>query len=61
MNELAYMLNLPNTVSVALAVIANKYGVGQERIDGLTKDGYDAVKVQKCVNDLIKLFDKYGD
>lgn len=61
MSEIAYALNLPTTVSVAFAVIAGKYGIEQERINGLTRDGYDANKVQKCVNDLIKLFKKYGD
>lgn len=52
-------MEFPETVSVALEVLLDIYGVGQERIDKLTQAGYDAKKVQSCVNDLLKLFDKY--
>lgn len=60
-NEIAYMLNLPTTVAVAFAVLANKYGVNEERKQLLEKAGFDYATVQNCVNDLIKLLRKYGD
>ena len=55
------MLNLPTTVAVAFAVLANEYGVNEERKQALEKAGYDYNKVQNCVNDLLKLMSKYGD
>ena len=60
-SEKAYMLNLPETVAVAFAVLANKYGVKEERKLSLEKAGYDYNKVQSCVNELVKLMEKYGD
>ena len=56
-----YMVKLPETVSVAFEVLAGKYGNGEERRIQLELDGYDYNKVQKCVNELVKLLDKYGD
>ena len=44
----------------ALLVIAGKYGNGQDRVDALTADGYDYNRVQKCVNELLKVIEKYG-
>lgn len=52
---------LPETVSVAFEVLTGKYRNGEERRYLLEKDGYDYNKVQSCVNDLVKLFNKYGD
>ena len=56
-----YMVKLPETVSVAFEVLAGKYGNGEERRIQLELDGYNYNKVQKCVNELVKLLDKYGD
>lgn len=56
-----YMFELPDIVSVAFEVLANKYGVGDERKKALEKAGYDYNKVQSCVNDLISLLKKYGE
>lgn len=53
-------INLPQTISVALLVIAGQFGNGEERKTKLTKAGYDAKKVQNCVNDLLTIFTKYG-
>lgn len=53
-------LELPETFTTSLLVIAGKYGNGQERADALTKAGYDYNHVQKCVNDLLKVIEKYG-
>lgn len=52
--------NLPETVSVALLVIAGQFGNGGERKAKLTKAGYDPVKVQQCVNDLLPILNNYG-
>lgn len=53
-------VELPKTFAAALLVIAGKYGNGQERVDSLTADGYDYNRVQKCVNELLKVIEKYG-
>ena len=42
--------NLKSINEVADDVIAGKYGNGQERIDRLTKEGYNALEVQQAVN-----------
>lgn len=53
-------VNLPATVSAALLVIAGEFGNGAERQTKLTKAGYDYQKVQKCVNDLLPILNKYA-
>lgn len=53
-------VNLPATVSAALLVIAGEFGNGAERQTKLTKSGYDYQKVQKCVNDLLPILNKYA-
>ena len=53
-------INLPQTISVALLVIAGQFGNGEERKTKLTNAGYDAKKVQNCVNDLFPIIAKYG-
>lgn len=57
----SYMFRLPTVVSVAFEVLAGKYGVNDERNKKIEADGYDYKRVQSCVNDLVKLFNKYGD
>ncbi len=57
----SYLLKLPNTVSLAFAVLTGKYGNGEERRIALEKEGYDYHLVQSCVNELVKLINKYGD
>ena len=42
-----------STEEIAKEVIANKWGVGQDRVNRLTKAGYDPVVVQKTVNALL--------
>lgn len=56
---ISMMVELPETVAVAFEVLADKYGVDPERAEKLKKEGYDAAKVQRCVNDLISLCKKY--
>ena len=53
-------INLPQTISVALLVIAGQFGNGDERKTKLTNAGYDAQTVQNCVNDLLPIIIKYG-
>lgn len=54
------MINIPQTVSIALLVIAGQFGNGDDRKEKLTKAGYNAAEVQKCVNELIPILNKYG-
>ena len=54
------LINLPETVSVALLVIAGQFGNGNERKAKLILLGYDYDKVQACVNDLLPILNKYG-
>ena len=53
------MITVDETVAVALEVIADKYGVDPERREKLKAAGYDADKVQRCVNDIVALCKKY--
>lgn len=53
-------INLPQTISVALLVIAGQFGNGKERKTKLTNAGYDAQTVQNCVNELLPIIIKYG-
>lgn len=54
------MINIPQTVSVALLVIAGQFGNGNDRKEKLTKAGYNAAEVQRCVNELLPILNKYG-
>lgn len=54
-------INLPSTVSVALLVIAGQYGNGTERKEKLKKAGYNPDTVQACVNELLKILERYDD
>lgn len=54
------MFRLPPVVSVAFEVLSGKYGSGDDRRKALEREGYDYNKVQACVNDLVKVLDKYG-
>lgn len=53
-------INLPSVVSVALLVIAGKYGTGEDRKKKLEKDGYNYEIVQNCVNELLPILNKYA-
>lgn len=56
----AYLINLDETVSIALLVIAGKYGNGTARKKKLEAEGYNYTKIQNCVNDLVALIKKYS-
>jgi Cpl-7 lysozyme C-terminal domain. len=53
-------VNMPQTISVALLVIAGQFGTGEERKTRLAKAGYNATQVQNCVNELLPILKKYG-
>ena len=53
-------IELPETIAQALLVIGGKYGNGKERINALSAAGYDYNRVQKCVNELMKVIDNYA-
>lgn len=55
-----HAINLPQTVSVALLVIAGSFGNGEERKIRLDKAGYNPNVVQSCVNELLPIINKYG-
>lgn len=54
------VINLPQTVSVALLVIGGQFGHGDERKTKLEKLGYNYRTVQDCVNALLPIINKYA-
>lgn len=55
------VLKIPSTVAVAIEVINGIYGNDESRKTALCEAGYDYLKVQKCVDDLFPIFQKYED
>lgn len=55
------MIELPPVVGKAFEVIAGAYGVGDERKNKLEKEGFNYNTIQNCVNELMKIINKYGD
>lgn len=53
-------INLPQTVSIALLVIAGTFGNGVERQTKLKEAGYNPQVIQNCVNELIPIISRYG-
>lgn len=53
------LIELTPVVSIALEVVAGKWGNGEERIKKLKSEGYDAEKIQRCVNDLLAIMERY--
>lgn len=58
MNVLA--LKLPSTVMLAILCIAGQMGNGDDRKKNVKAAGGDPEKVQKCVNELLPILNKYG-
>lgn len=52
-------IKMNDVMYAAFLVLCGHYGTGSERVEQLKADGFDADKVQKCVNDLVKVRDKY--
>jgi hypothetical protein len=53
------MYSLPTTIAAAILVIGGQYGNGTDRVKRLKADGFDPVKVQKCVNELLPIVKRY--
>lgn len=53
------VIELNAVVSLALEVIAGMWGNGEERKQKLESAGYDYDRVQKCVNELVALMQRY--
>lgn len=53
------LIELTPIMTIALEVIAGKYGNGAERIKNLQDKGYDYKLIQSCVNDLVAIMEKY--
>ena len=58
MNVLA--LKLPRSVMLAFLCIAGSMGNGEDRKRNVKAAGGDPEKVQKCVNELLPILNKYG-
>lgn len=55
-----FLIEITPVVALACEVIAGKWGNDEERKQRLEAAGYDYQKIQKCVNDLIELVERYG-
>lgn len=55
------VVKLPATIAGAILVIGGMYGNGEERKKALEKDGFNASEVQRAVNDLLPIFNKYKE
>lgn len=53
-------LKLPSSVMLALLCIAGQMGNGEDRKRNIKTAGGDPEKVQKCVNELLPILNKYG-
>lgn len=54
------VLKLDPLLGVSILVLSGHYGNGNERFKKLEGEGYDAVKVQKLVNEMLPILKKYG-
>lgn len=57
----ASILKIPQTIAIAIEVINNVYGTGEERKKALESCGYDYDVIQNCVNELFPIWKKYED
>ena len=53
-------ITLPGTFGAAIMVIAGEYGTGDNRKKKLESEGFNYTEVQKCVNDLLPILNKYA-
>lgn len=58
MNVLA--LKLPRTVMLAILCIAGSMGNGEDRKRNVKAAGGDPDRVQRCINELMPILNKYG-
>lgn len=59
MIEIGTYRDMPETFAVALLVITGAYGNGEQRKALLKADGYTYEQIQPCVNDILKVMEKY--
>ena len=57
----ASVLKVPSTIAIAIEVINGIYGNGESREKNLTELGIDYTKVQKCVDEIFPIWQKYED
>ena len=57
----ASILKVPSTIALAIEVINGIYGNGDARKKNLTELGIDYTKVQKCVDEIFPIWQKYED
>ena len=57
----ASVLKVPSTIAIAIEVINGIYGNGDARKKNLTELGIDYKKVQKCVDEIFPIWQKYED
>lgn len=55
----ATLINLPDTVAIAILVIGGEFGNGEERKEKLKNAGYDYNAIQQCVNQLLPIIKEY--
>lgn len=55
------VIELPHIMGVAIDVLCGAFGDGPDRIRALEAQGYDAQRIQACVNDILKLVEKYQE
>ena len=55
------VVKLPTTIAGAILVIGGMYGNGEDRKTALKKDGFNPEEVQKAVNDLLPIINKYKE
>lgn len=52
-------ISLSGSFGAAILVIAGEYGTGDERKKKLENEGFNYTEVQKCVNELLPILNKY--
>lgn len=55
-----FSLKLSENILVSICVLGGYYGTGEERKQLLKEAGYEPREIQECVNDLYKVFKKWG-
>lgn len=55
------VVKLPTTIAGAILVIGGMYGNGEDRKTALKKDGFKSEEVQKAVNELLPIINKYKE
>lgn len=55
------VVKLPTTFAGAILVISGMYGNGEDRKTALKKDGFNSEEVQKAVNELLPIINKYKE